>query len=259
MGHTQFSTLPRSKQWHSVVECITAGGNAGEIATLSAEAAANALKGAADNPVYRAAVDLLVRIPVAAGEKFFPAGLAAIGLDGGSEPDLTDLVFAAGERLDQVADRDAGHGDFGELSRRALLAALSSTIGRELPGLLEATPADVHVAVRRLSQPREFTGLARAFYTRLLSETLFYFLDRTLGEHVGDGQRFADVGERSHFAEDVRTYCHEATRIVHEYSAGWYGVHVWRDGDLSAKAITGFGAFALQKIVEELRRRNGAS
>ncbi len=255
MGHALFSTFPRSMRWQAVVADMADGADAADVAALSAHAAETALGRAAGNPVYRTAVELLVRIPVAGREASLATGLAAIGLDVRREPDLTGLVFAAGEHLDRAIEDSAAASDFGELARRALLSALSSRIGRELPGLLDAAPADVRLALRRLSRPEEFSGLARAFYTRLLSETLSYFLDRALADHVGEGRRFHDLGERSRFTDDIHAYCLEATRIVHEYSIGWYAKHVYQSDDLTARSVAGYGAFALRKIVGELRRR----
>lgn len=257
MGHTHFSTLPRSKGWQSVIQQISSGAGVAEIAALSIDATGKALGRAGDNPVYRAAVELLVQIPLAAREDVLSAGLGAIGLEVGPEPELADLVFAAGDLLDRAETAHDRHRDFADLSRRALLGALTATIEPDLPGLLEATSADLHVALRRLSQPGEFSRLARAFYSRLLSETLSYFLDRSLSRHVGHGQRFQGLGDRSRFAGDLDVYCREATRIIQEFSIGWYGKHAYRDADLSGQIIAGFGGFALRKITEELRRREG--
>jgi len=255
LGHSLFPTLPVSKRWRGVVESVADGRDASWIADCTIRAGARQLQAAPGNAVYREAVRLLVSIPLAARAASFEAALRELGLPVGARPELADLLFAAGDRLDAVATRAGLSDDFGELARRALVAALLQRIGAELPSLLEATPEDVRAATRRYSDPREFTTLARSFFAGLVATTLSSYLDRALAGHVGTGRRFADLGERSRFDRELRTYCHETTRIIHEFSAGWYGRHVYGTGEMTPRAIAGYAAVALGKILKEMERR----
>ncbi|KDB03162.1 hypothetical protein U879_13625 [Defluviimonas sp. 20V17] len=127
-----------------------------------------------------------------------------------------------------------------------------------MPSLFEATPSDVRDAARGFAQSARFSSLARSFYTRLLSDTLHSWLDRTLSAHVGDGLRFRSMEARSGFDAALTQYCFEATRIIREFAGGWYGKTVYRDGAISTQQATVFGAVAFKKISEELRHKRGA-
>jgi len=123
--------------------------------------------------------------------------------------------------------------------------------------LLDATPEDVQTAFRQTSAPREFSVYARGFFTRLLGETLRYWLDRELAAHVGDEQRFRDAGDRSAFDQAVMQYCSEATFIIREFSAGWYAKNL-RDGrQITEGVAAAYGSVALKKILEELTLKWG--
>lgn len=259
MGHNLLPTLPTSKKWRDVVESVASGADAPLVAALSAEAVEAQLREGPRDPVYQEAIRILTLAPMAARETEVATALRALGLEVGEAPDLTDFVFAACDRLDQVALRGSKANDFGELTRRALVAAFSSTLGGEMPGLVETTPADLDRALRRFSQPREFTRLARAFFSKLLSETLSSFLDRALADHVGPGARFAHLGERSSFDNDLRTYCFETTRIIHEFSNGWYGKHAYGAEGISDDAVATYGHVAFRKILAEMSRRERAA
>lgn len=255
MGHNLFPTLPMTRRWSEVVSLIGAGAAIDEVAAAAGRAAERQLENAHRDPVYREAVELLFRIPLAAKQPDFARSLRDIGLPVGDAPDLTDIAFAAGDRLDRVAQETRKDGDFGEIARRALISSLTSRLGAELPGLLEATAEDVALAARRFASPRVFTGLARSFYSRLVSETLSSFLDRVLAAHIGPEQRFEDVGARARFDEALQLHAFETTRIIHEFGAGWHGKHVAAHNEARSSDLATFGYSALVKILAELKRR----
>lgn len=257
MGHNLLPTLPTTVKWQAVVDLLAEGVAAEDVVAATADAAERQLRAAPNDAVYVEAVRLLLLIPVAATDAGFGGRLRDLGLEVGSEPELTEILFAAGKRLDRVA-REHGRGsDFGELSRRALISALSSRIGADLPGFFEANPAEVRRAAARFAYPAEFTRLARSFYVRLLSETLSSFLDRTLATHVGPGQRFAHLGERASFDAALQQYCFETTRIIHEFSRGWHANHVLGRSNIPRRKVAGYAAFAVTKIISELQLRRG--
>lgn len=255
MGHNLFPTLPRTRRWNEVVSLIGAGAAIDEVAAAAGRAAERQLETAHLDPVYREAVELLFRLPLAATHPDFARALRDIGLPVGDAPDLTDVAFAAGDRLDRVAQETRQGGDFGEIARRALISSLTSRFGEELPGLLEATTEDLALAARRFASPRAFTGLARSFYSRLLSETLSLFLDRVLAADVGADRRFGDVGARARFDEALQLHAFETTRIIHEFGAGWHGKHVANRVEVRSSDLATFGYSALVKILAELKRR----
>jgi hypothetical protein len=177
-----------------------------------------------------------------------------VGIDAPRDLRLFDLVAAISARLDTIASAGKGS-DFSELSRRSLLSTLTREVGDALPGLFEATSDDLQAVLRRRAAPRAFAGLARAYFTTLLSQTLSYWLDRTLSAQVGPGRRFADVAERRAFDDALAQYSMEATRIIREFAAGWYGKSLSSGTVIGTHEATVFGAVAFKKIVEELARK----
>ena len=173
-------------------------------------------------------------------------------------PDLSELLTATGTRLDDFAAEGDRDSDFGELARRALLGTLAAAIGAELPGLLDADADDVRRAAARMRGGQEFARVARMFFGHLTGEALSSWLDRTLSTHVGPGRRFAHVGERSDFDVALNQYCAEATRMIREFSGGWYWKTLQRRGRIETSDAAAFAAVAFKKIIEELREKRGA-
>ena len=257
MGHVHLGVLPKTRRWAEVVEALTSGMADEEVVAASGRAAEKDLLSATDSPVFIEAVRLLLAIPYAARADDFGDALRVIDLGVGDSPELLDLTMAVDERLATVRRRAGGSNDLGEIAARSLVATFSEMIGDQLPGLFEATPDDVQAATRKLSWSRGISELSRAFYARFVTHSLSYWLDRTLALHVGPEDRFANASDRSAFDVALSQHAREATRIIKEFSGGWYGKTLHDKGGISSRDAAAFGAVALKKIVAELRMRRG--
>ena len=108
-----------------------------------------------------------------------------------------------------------------------------------------------------LGTSKGFQSTARSFFTRLLSDTLRVWLDRTTSAQVGPESRFRDSGQRADFDRTLQQYCFEATCIISEFSAGWYGKTLHREGEIDSHHAAVFAAVAFKKITEEVQRKRG--
>lgn len=256
MGHIHLGSIPRSKPWRRVVDLLEDPLASDEvIVAASAAAAENSLSEAARDPVYVEAVRLLLTIPYCARAEDFGAALRASDIAVGQKPDLVDLLTAATRRLDDVARQSNQRKDIGELAARALNGTLAVAIGDNLPTLFGAVPEDVQAVAGRLSWSRGISRLTRLFYARLVSDCLSYWLDRTLADQIGADRRFSSMPDRASFDAAVFHYAQEATRIIQEFSGGWYGKTLHTTGGIETRDAAIFGAVALKKIVAELRVR----
>ncbi len=256
MGHNTLVVLPRTKLWRDVVGMLDAGAADSAVVAASARAAEKDMLRAADDPVFVEAVRLLLNIPLAARSDDFGQALRDAGLAVGSRPELLDLVAAAAERLDTVRRKTRARSDFGEIAGRALIRTLSASIGDALPALFGSTPEDVQAIARRMSWSKGISGFTRQFFGRLVSGTLSYWLDRTLALQIGEARRFPTAAARNAFDGGLDQYSAEATRIIKEFSSGWYGKTLHREGGFRTKDAATFGAVALKKTVAELRVRS---
>lgn len=220
MGHNLLPWIPTSARWQAVVGLVAADGSAAEVAAASARAAAREFDRAADDPRFVDAVHMLAALPATAARPDAVEALRRLGVTVGPSPSLPSLLGAVAAAVDTQA---IGHSDFGELARRALVGSQARQIGDQLPGLLEPTGDEVLRATARLKQPRRFPALARDFFDRLVEETLANWLDRILPTQVGPDLRFQDLTARSAFVASLQRHVFETTRIIEEFSAGWYG------------------------------------
>lgn len=254
MGHIHLATLPATKPWREVARLLDERAGTGDIVAASALAAERDLAVAARNPTLASAVRLLALIPQAARSGDFATGLRQLGLAVSDAPMLGDLTTAAAAALSREHSIVRG-GDFDEIARRALVGTLSTQIGDALPGLFEADAGDVQRAAGQLGRPEAFAHASRAFFGRLVSDTLGYWLDRTLSAEIGPNSRIGSLAARDAFDKAMSQYCAEATRIIREFSGAWYGKTLFREGTIRQESAAAFAAVALKKIGEELQRK----
>ena len=255
MGHVRLAVLPRSVFWKDVVALLESDADDAAVVAASARAAEKDMLEAAQGPVFVESVRLLLSVPLAARSTEFGLALREIGLAVRDQPSLIDLVAAAGDRLDRTARDTGSRSDFDELSARALVATLSTSIGDALPGLFDAGPSDVQDIARRFSWSRGISELSRSYFGQLVSGSLSSWLDRTLALQIGEGRRFGTVADRSRFDVALAQLSSEATRIIREFAGGWYGKTIHEKGAIGSRDAAAFGHVALKKIVAELRLR----
>lgn len=257
MGHIRLTRLPASKPWNEVVELIAGKGTPSDVIAGSAFAAESSFQQLVDNPVFRECLNLLIAIPRAAASDDFTRSLSAAMVDVPPEPGVIDLISGSLAHLDDVARSDPKRNDLGELASRAYSETMTTAICDRLPGLFGAESDDVRRAAAALASPGGFRELSRAYFGGLCRAILSYWLDRTLATHVGPGKRFGTAVERTAFDKALHQFCAEATRIIDEFSAGWYAKNVFFGDAPSGPNVPGFGAIAVRKVVSELQRKHG--
>jgi hypothetical protein len=254
VGHKRLLRLPATRKWQQVVELLDRGAELERIAAAAAEAAEYSLPIASRDPALVRAFWLLTRIPLAARGQPFEEGLRRVGIDVGANPSLVELVGALTEAVDRHVGRTGGRTDLGEMAQLAAAESLSSIAGRELPGLFGATPADVKLAIGKLTGKERFSELARDFFSRLTARYLGYYLDRELSNHVGPAQRFNTIHEHTEFEKALDRHCRETSRIIKEYAGEWFSKKNFENA-LTPDEAGRFAANAFRKIRSELRRR----
>jgi hypothetical protein len=259
MGHIRLGTLPKSRKWENVVGLVAGGADVGRIAAASADAAEHGLERASQDQGLAHAFWLLTQIPQAARQTNFAGRLWYLGLDVSSTPTLLEIIAAFTRAVDHNVRESGKRSDLGEMAQHAAAETLTSLAGRELPSLFGPTAGDVQLALAKLGTSERFSIVARDFFSRLTSRSLSYFLSRELSKHVGSNKRFAAVSEHSNFNAALDLHCREASRIIKEFSGGWYGKTLHENGQISPLEARKFAHVAFNKLRAELRKRRDAN
>jgi hypothetical protein len=201
-------------------------------------------------------VDLMTQLAVAAKSDDPGAHLEALGIRLSDRTTITDVALLIQETLDNEVSDKGKSSDFGEMAQHALVTSVIEQLNNRYGTLLPPTADEVKTALADLGKRAAFGRLARSFFSNLTNKSLDYFLSRTVGTQIGEGQRFATMNQVAQFKNALETHCREASEIVERFSAEWFSKnHYQNNGHISKKKSKGFGWFAMEKMRSEMKKR----
>ncbi len=253
MGHTRLGHLPRSRKWQEVVALIDAGAGTEQIANATIAAAEQSLKTAANDKGLVETIWLLTQLPLAAKSDNFVQRLRDIGLDVSNSPTLMEVTAAFSEAIDVRVGNNNGRTDLGEMAQMAATETIHQLVGSSVQSLFGTTTDDLKVAFGKYSTNKQFSALARDFFSGLTSKLLGYYLSRTLSNHTGPDQRFATLADQDAFSKALTVHSHQASLIVDNFSGGWFSKTNWEKGGITRKEASAFTHVAMKKLVSELK------
>lgn len=260
MGHIRLGELPRTRKWAQVVGLIGAGASTAQVATATINAAEKGLGVAVKDKGVVETIWLLTQLPLAARSEDFVAALRDCGVQVSQSPGLMEIVSAVTEAIDAKMPNNRGRTDLGEMAQMAAAETLTEVIGSRTKGLFGTTPEDVQHEFSKLATTKQFSTFAKDFFARFTTKCIDYFVSRALTQHVGDGQRFTTLAQQSAFTDALRTHCKEASRIVEEFSGGWFSKTNWETrGEISRQDIAAFTSYAMTKLTAELKQGAGGN
>lgn len=248
MGHAQIDRLPRTKEWRAVVALLRGDADAATVARAVIDAARTLiLPLAKDRGVVEATWHLL-RLPLAAADDDYPAGLRRAGLDVADPPGLMDLLAALSDALDRevpVGRRT----DLGEMAHTALVETLADHAGEDTSDLYGEDPEKIRVALAATATARRFGALAAAYFARLVRKVLDFFLSRVLADHTGAERRFHTLSAQADFTDALRDYARQVAAGLEAYAGGWLNkADHEADGRISRPMAGAFLAHAADKL-----------
>ncbi|OGQ96504.1 MAG: hypothetical protein A2521_09475 [Deltaproteobacteria bacterium RIFOXYD12_FULL_57_12] len=253
MGHIRLGNLPRTRKWQQVVALIEGGAGTAQIATATTTAAEQGFKLAAEDKGLVETVWLLTQLPLAARNDNFGQALRNAGLDVSDTPGLMEVVGAFSDAIDRKLANNGGRTDLGEMAQMAASETMSKIIGSRIQNLFGTTSDDIKNAFSKLATNKQFSMFAREFFARLTNKCLDYFVSKAVSQHVGEGKRFRTLAQQSEFTRALGIHSREASKIVEEFSGGWFSKTNWENEGISRKDAAGFTHVAMKKIVSELK------
>jgi hypothetical protein len=251
MGHIRLGTLPRTRKWIQVLDLIGAGAGTQEVAAATMEASQRGLVKAAKDHGLVHTVWLLTQILLAARGENFVAGLRRLGLEVSNSPSLLEVVGAFTGAVHAHLRRSGGRTDLGEMAQMAAAETLTALGTPRTASLFGTTSADVQQAFKSLSTTKQFGTLAREFFTRLSKKYLTYFLSRELSNYVSGHGRFTNIDKHAEFNEARDLHCRQASRVIEEFSGGWFSKTNYEDG-ISPEKAAAFIHVALKPVLFDL-------
>lgn len=253
MGHIRLGVLPKTHKWKTVI------GYLGDPDILVAEVAEKVLDSAQEILATESSkssvsycIWLLSQLTLSARNDDFPGSLASIGIQVTDQTNATQFLVKTSNIATHHLARLHPYTALNNIAGLALRETLTRSVGVYGNTLFGSALADIQSALKRYSTNKQFGELLHIYFTAFLNRTLRFIVDKEIANHLGPGQRFRDIQELADFEQALELFAGQTTRIVDEFSGGWYSKQVWQAGDISEEDATRFVYVALKKLRADL-------
>jgi hypothetical protein len=254
VGHIRLGELPHTRKWRDVLALLADGAPAPREMVLAVTTAADdRLRSLESDPAISYLYWLLARVTWLSRTDDFLGALRSEGIRLPQQVSGLTFLGALGNLAAAEIKRRASPSLTSELALRSFKEALARAVHDQADTLFGTTLSDVQAAFKSSSTPRQFARLARDFFGTFLSGFVEFVVSKESSRHVGWTRPFRDPAALGALQEGLSRYCYEVTRILEDFSGGWYSKHNWM-GDIDKQQAARFVAYAFEKVRSELGR-----
>lgn len=257
MGHTNLGYLPKTYRWRQVIEHLTDGAEAGEIADASFHAAQTGLRLVATDNGFAHVLLNIFEFTEAARSKDFISGLKERGFDLPDRATALDVVASFGRKTERDLIENRALSDAAEIAKNSFHEALLQRTTVNQLGIFEASSTDIRDAVGRGLRGREFEALMHGFYASFVQKYLKYYLSRELPNHVGNSRRLKNLDDHAQFNKEFDLHVNQTVRIAKEFTPGWFGKASF-EGRIDVQSVRAYAHIAFKKIAKDFAKSEGA-
>lgn len=254
MGHIRLGELPRTRKWGDVLTLLADGAPPPrEVVLAVTTAAQDHLSPLDHDPSLHYLYWLLARVTWLSRRADFVAALRAEGVRLPATVSGIGFLATLGSLAGAEVKRRSPPTLLSELALRSFKEALTKAVHDRANTLFGTTLDDVQSALKATSTQREFARLTRDFFATFLAGFVDFVVSKESSRHVGWTRGFRDPSTLTAFHDSLNRYCYEVTRILEDFSGGWYAKHNWM-GDIDEQQAGRFVSYAIEKIRAELGR-----
>jgi hypothetical protein len=252
MGHVRVGRLPKRFGWQHVIAALgSSDSTTQEVVQTAASAARRALSQAKYQESLAFCYWLFVTLADASRRQSFAAELRRIGIAAPEGESGVSLIAAISDFAKSQVRAPGASTALDEIALGTFQSVVTNTVTQESQTLFGCTVETVQAALRRLSTKAKVAGLGRRFFSEYMYRALSHALERELANSLISQAVLQNSQDISHFHGRLRSYCWDVSKIVQEYSGGWYSKRAW-EARLTLDDARRFTAYAVDKLLSEL-------
>lgn len=255
MGHMRVGFLPKTRKWKQVINLLETTTSSNEkIASATITASEKFFNQNKDNSVVVFCYWFLIQITSHSRKKDeFINELNKFGLNINNFKNAISFLSSISKYIDKQAQIRKGDYVLSKIAILSLKEVLSDTIEIESQSLFGKSFEDIRIACKKYSDPKNFSKLSRLYFSKILYRTLQFFLSKETCNNVGRNRKFKDITELIDFNSAFKLYCFQVSKIVEDFSGGWYSKHIW-EGEITEEDTKKFIVIAIKKLQSEILR-----
>jgi hypothetical protein len=244
--------LPKRYGWAQVIELLDLpSSTSDQVVAAAAEAARRALTEARSVTSLARCYGLFLQLTDGARRDGLVPTLARLGVEGVGGASAAAVIAAIDRRATELVESDGRGGALDAISLATFRAVFLESIAGQSISLFGSTAETVEKALRDLGKTKTVAHLGRQFFSEFTWRALDYALARQTLITAGTGGPLDSDQARTAFQTRLRSYCWDLSKIVEDYSGGWYSKHAWQQA-LDVEDVRKFTQYALTKLLSEL-------
>lgn len=260
MGHIKLGRLPRTIKWKHVINAlISEDASFYELLSSTSKASKDILTASYNQEGLAHCFWLFTNIAQASRKQDFIQSLNKLGIDVTANDSgmkiLKKIYDSASYEINNKTQ--SKNTILNQIALESFKSAIHSTITRESASLFGCTPETIQQAFKKYSTSTQVGYLGRELFGQYVNKAFSYALEKELATSIGANNKFRNSHDIQEFNRRLTTYCRETSKIVEQFSGGWYGKHGFI-GDLKDKdKARGFTNYAVTKLLSEVNMAEG--
>lgn len=255
MGHNRLPRLERTFDWKQVIQALSSSdASIAEIISLTSKASQKILTDSKYIDGLAYCFWLFTNIAQASRGRSFVNELNNLGISVSKSDSGLDILKKIYDSASNSLKSSANFSMLDNIALDSFKSAIYNTITRESKTLFGCDLESVQRAFKKYSTPGQVSYLGREFFSQYMYKSFSYTLEKELANSIGQDKRFHSSNDIERFNSRLKTYCWDVSKIVEEFSGGWYGKASYL-GTVSNKEKTlDFTKYAMTKLLSEVRR-----
>lgn len=255
MGHIKLGRLPRTTKWKQVINALSSqDASFSELVSSTSKASKDILTASYNLEGLSHCFWLFTNIAQASRKGDFIKSLNSLGIAvAENDSGLKILKKIYDSASDEINNKTQTKNTIlNQIALESFKSAIHSTITRESNSLFGCTLETIQQAFKKYSTSTQVGYLGKELFGQYINKAFSYTLEKELANSIGADNKFRNSADIQEFNKRLTTYCRETSKIVEQYSGGWYGKHGFI-GDLKDKEkARGFTNYAVTKLLSEV-------
>jgi len=257
MGHVRLGRLPKTYRWKQVVTSLADNSSSlPEIVKLTSKASEKVLADTKNTEGLSHCFWLFTNIAQASRQGDFVEGLNNLGMN--IKPDDSGVKILK-QIFDSASISVRKNGNISVLDQIAIDSfknAIHNTISAESTSLFGCNLDSIQRAFKKYSTSKQVSDLGREYFSNYMNNAFSFALEKELANSISKESRFQNSNDIQQFNAKLKQYCWDVSKIVEEFSGGWYGKHSF-EGDIADKKKTkDFTSYVITKLLSEVQRED---
>lgn len=232
MGHVRVGRLPKRWGWEQVVSALSTGGASGsegesDFVSQAAQAANRTLSDAKYQESVALAYWTFIDLAASSRSGDLLDRLREQGVQIPDRPTGLTLLKLISATLENSVRARGASTALDEIALQTFDAVVLTTARSGSQTLFGCSVESVQTAFRELSTKAGVADIGRRFFSEYTFRALRLALEKELARSLGKGGRFSTSNDLSKFEERLKNYCWDVSKIVQDYSGGWYAKALW--------------------------------